>query len=79
MEALGGQQVTVELTPFATAAPMLYQDAFLAERYSATRGFLNRGQVRACWALERACKLAFMPSIRRSLSGGLQQGCFPCS
>lgn len=44
MQALGGQLVPIDLAPFDQAAPMLYQDAFLAERYSAIRSFLERGK-----------------------------------
>ena len=45
MQDLGGKAVQIDMTPFDEAAPMLYQDAFLAERWSAVRGFLQGNKV----------------------------------
>lgn len=57
MQALGGQLVPIDLAPFDQAAPMLYQDAFLAERYSAIRSFLERGKVGVAGSALPVCAL----------------------
>ncbi len=43
LRALGGTSVEIDLRPFVTAARMLYEDAFVAERYSAIRSFFDAG------------------------------------
>lgn len=45
LEGLGGVRVAVDFEAFAAAAAMLYTSAFLAERYSGVRAFLEAGQV----------------------------------
>lgn len=46
LEELGGVPVPIDFEPFATVAGLLYTSAFLAERYSGVRAFLEAGQVR---------------------------------
>lgn len=46
LQQLGGVPVPVDFEPFATTAELLYTSAFLAERYSGVRSFLEAGQVR---------------------------------
>ena len=46
LEQLGGVPVPIDFEPFATVAGLLYTSAFLAERYSGVRAFLEAGQVR---------------------------------
>lgn len=41
MRALGGTPVEVDLTPFLTAAALLYQGPWVAERYAAIRDFFD--------------------------------------
>lgn len=43
MQALGGEMVQVDFSAADKIAGMLYGDAFLAERYSALRSFLQKG------------------------------------
>ncbi len=45
LEELGGMPVVIDFEPFATAAGLLYTSAFLAERYSGVREFLEAKQV----------------------------------
>ncbi|BDA50535.1 probable urea amidolyase [Coccomyxa sp. Obi] len=44
LEQLGGVPVPIDFDPFATIASLLYTSAFLAERYSGVRAFLEAGQ-----------------------------------
>lgn len=46
LQQLGGLAVPIDFEPFATTANLLYTSAFLAERYSGVRDFLEAGQVR---------------------------------
>ena len=39
--SLGGRAVEIAYTPFKAAAALLYEDAFVAERYAAIRGFYD--------------------------------------
>lgn len=41
MESLGGTPVSVDFTPFAQAASLLYESALVAERYEAIRDFYD--------------------------------------
>jgi allophanate hydrolase len=41
MQALGGTPVSVDFTPFAQAASLLYESAMVAERYEAIRDFFD--------------------------------------
>ncbi|KAK9819810.1 hypothetical protein WJX72_002684 [[Myrmecia] bisecta] len=41
--SLGGQQVSIDFSPFAQTARLLYESAFVAERYSGIRQFLESG------------------------------------
>lgn len=41
LEKLGGTPVTIDYTPLAGAARLLYQSALVAERYAAIRGFFD--------------------------------------
>ena len=45
LEKQGGRLVQVDFTPFATVAKLLYESAFVAERYSGIRSFLEKTQV----------------------------------
>ena len=54
MQSLGGQLIPIDMTSMDRAAHMLYEDAFLAERYSAIRTFLESGKVRRISGLIRS-------------------------
>jgi allophanate hydrolase len=41
MQALGGERVEIDFTPFLEAARLLYEGPWLAERYVAIRGFIE--------------------------------------
>jgi len=41
MRALGGEPVTIDYAPLSEAAALLYESAFVAERYAAIRGFFD--------------------------------------
>ncbi len=41
MKALGGTPVTIDFTPLAAAAALLYESAIVAERYTAIRSFFD--------------------------------------
>ncbi|MBL0944345.1 MAG: allophanate hydrolase [Hydrogenophaga sp.] len=41
LQALGGQAVAIDLTPFLEAARLLYDGPWVAERYAAIRGFIE--------------------------------------
>ncbi|EIE20546.1 allophanate hydrolase [Coccomyxa subellipsoidea C-169] len=45
LQQLGGVTVPIDFEPFAATANLLYTSAFLAERYSGVRTFLEAGQV----------------------------------
>ena len=45
LQQQGGQQVEIDFSPFADTARLLYESAFVAERYSGIRGFLDNGKV----------------------------------
>jgi Asp-tRNA(Asn)/Glu-tRNA(Gln) amidotransferase A subunit family amidase len=47
LEDLGGTAVPIDFEAFAHTASLLYTSAFLAERYSGVRSFLESGQVGA--------------------------------
>ncbi|KAK9835411.1 hypothetical protein WJX81_007895 [Elliptochloris bilobata] len=42
LEALGGQRVPINFAPMAEVARLLYESAFVAERYSGIRSFLEK-------------------------------------
>lgn len=42
LEELGGQSVEIDFTPFRNAARLLYDGAWIAERYDAVGGFIER-------------------------------------
>ncbi|MFJ2440344.1 MULTISPECIES: allophanate hydrolase [unclassified Streptomyces] len=42
LRAAGARLVPIDLTPFSEAAPMLYEGAFVAERYTAVGDFVDR-------------------------------------
>ncbi|KAL3157245.1 hypothetical protein ABBQ38_001481 [Trebouxia sp. C0009 RCD-2024] len=44
LEKQGGRLVEIDFTPFATVAKLLYESAFIAERYSGIRNFLEKTQ-----------------------------------
>jgi allophanate hydrolase len=44
LEAMGGERVVIEYKPLANVAAMLYEDAFVAERYSAIREFFDKNE-----------------------------------
>lgn len=46
LEALGGHQEDIDFSAFASTAKLLYESAFVAERYSGIRGFLDKNQVK---------------------------------
>ena len=46
LEALGGQRVPINFAPMAEVARLLYESAFIAERYSGIRSFLEAPYVR---------------------------------
>ena len=41
LQAMGGTSVTIDFTPLAEAAALLYESALVAERYTAIRGFFD--------------------------------------
>ncbi|WP_370869766.1 allophanate hydrolase [Polaromonas sp.] len=41
LEAMGGTAVTIDFTPLAEVAELLYESALVAERYTAIRGFFD--------------------------------------
>jgi allophanate hydrolase len=41
LQALGGEPVTIDYTPLASAAQLLYESALVAERYAAVRDFFD--------------------------------------
>lgn len=45
LEKQGGRLVQIDFTPFAAVAKLLYESAFVAERYSGIRSFLEKTQV----------------------------------
>ena len=45
LKAQGGQQEDIHFSPFAITAKLLYESAFVAERYSGIRAFLDRDKV----------------------------------
>lgn len=45
LEKQGGQQIQIDFSPFATTAKLLYESAFVAERYSGIKSFLDTNQV----------------------------------
>jgi allophanate hydrolase len=62
LERLGGTPVAIDYAPYAQAAAMLYDDAFVAERYAAIREFFDaRGD---------SDPDAFDPSVRTIIAGG---------
>lgn len=44
LESMGGQKVIIDYAPLAEAAAMLYEDAFVAERYSGIRAFFDSNE-----------------------------------
>jgi allophanate hydrolase len=45
LKAQGGQQIDIDFSPFAATAKLLYESAFVAERYSGIRAFLDKDEV----------------------------------
>ena len=45
LKDLGGKEVQVDFGPFCRVAEMLYNSAFLAERYAGIQEFLEAGKV----------------------------------
>ena len=45
LEKQGGRRCDIDFTPFATVAKLLYESAFVAERFSGIRSFLEGEQV----------------------------------
>ena len=45
MQSIGGQLIQVDFEPFVQTARLLYESAFVAERYSGIRSFLESGRV----------------------------------
>jgi hypothetical protein len=54
LQQLGGVLVPIDFAAFAKTANLLYTSAFLAERYSGVRPFLEAGPVRACCSCQYA-------------------------
>ena len=49
LEAQGGRRQDIDFSPFAATAKLLYESAFLAERYSGIKTFLEQDEVLSCW------------------------------
>ena len=62
LERLGGTPVEIDYAPFAQAAAMLYEDAFVAERYAAIRDFFD--------AKADSEPQLFDPSVRAIIAAG---------
>ena len=60
LQELGGVPVPVDFAAFAKTAGLLYTSAFLAERYSGVRGFLEAGPV----SFRQAAKLGSLSPSR---------------
>ena len=54
LEGLGGQQVPVDFKPLCKVAEMLYNSAFVAERYAGIQTFLEAPQVLSLCKVEYA-------------------------
>ncbi|MBP6815835.1 MAG: allophanate hydrolase, partial [Burkholderiaceae bacterium] len=66
LEKLGGRPIEFDYRPFATAASMLYEDAFVAERYAGIRDFFD--------AQAHSHPEAFDPSVRAIIDSGRRFG-----
>ncbi len=62
LEKLGGKACPIDYRPFAEAAAMLYEDAFVAERYAGIRAFFD--------AHGDANPDAFDPTVRSIIASG---------
>jgi allophanate hydrolase len=62
LERLGGTPVEIDYAPYAQAAAMLYEDAFVAERYAAIREFFD--------AQADSHPEDFDPSVRTIIAAG---------
>ncbi|KAA6421491.1 MAG: allophanate hydrolase [Trebouxia sp. A1-2] len=87
LKAQGGQQVDIDFSPFAITAKLLYESAFVAERYSGIRAFLDKDKFHAEFFQDRkvslCCRqshhqlqrLLMIPGLRESLGlSCLEQG-----
>jgi len=45
MESVGGRKVDINFSPFEKIARLLYEGAFIAERYQGVRSFIEKGDV----------------------------------
>ncbi len=68
LQQLGGVTVPIDFEPFAATANLLYTSAFLAERYSGVRTFLEAGQVCRSLPLIDPCPAA--PALKSYLRYG---------
>lgn len=66
LEKLGGRPIEFDYRPFAAAASMLYEDAFVAERYAGIRDFFD--------AQAHSHPEAFDPSVRSIIDSGRRFG-----
>lgn len=69
LKAQGGQQEDIDFSPFAITAKLLYESAFVAERYSGIRAFLDRGKAEPPSAAEVAHDARLERVIGAILSG----------
>lgn len=70
LESLGGQRVEIDFTPFAETAILLYGAAFVAERYSGIRSFLEKGKTYSGAELaDVGCDTRLLPVIASIIAG----------
>ncbi len=79
LEAMGGIRVTIDYTPLASAAALLYESALVAERYAAVRSFFDNHAdalvepVRGILAQGRGYSAADLCEAQTALRGDGQQ------
>ncbi|KAL0031400.1 hypothetical protein WJX79_009016 [Trebouxia sp. C0005] len=72
LKAQGGQQVDIDFSPFAITAKLLYESAFVAERYSGIRAFLDKDKTEPPSAAEVAHDPRLEGVIGAILSGAVK-------
>lgn len=72
LKAQGGQQEDIDFSPFAITAKLLYESAFVAERYSGIRAFLDRDKAEPPSAAEVAHDPRLERVIGAILSGAVK-------
>eukprot|EP00803_Ostreobium_quekettii_P003778 evm.model.scf_329EXC.2 EVM.evm.TU.scf_329EXC.2 scf_329EXC:17023-24592(+) len=70
LEKLGYQKVEIDYAPFAAVASLLYGGAFVAERISGIREFLQKGQKVSLAVEDVANDERLLPVTRAIISGG---------